>query len=136
MCTITLWDTAKKLVPGPVIETHAGIDIAIVSIGSCEGAVHEAIDVLEGRGVVIDSMRVRAFPFGEEVERFLAAHRIVFVVEQNRDAQLRSLLALETAVEKEKLRSSTAHASRSISCLAVVCYYALLRRAGARSHEW
>ncbi len=99
------WDTAKKLVPRPVIETHAGVDVAIVSVGSCEGAVQEAIDVLEGHGVAINSMRVRAFPFGEEVERFLAAHRIIFVVEQNRDAQLRSLLILETAAAKEKLRS-------------------------------
>ncbi len=99
------WQTAKKLVPHPVIETHAGVDVAIVSLGSCEGAVHEAIDVLRGHGVAIDSMRVRAFPFGEEVERFLAGHRLLFVVEQNRDAQLRSLLALETAVPKEKLRS-------------------------------
>jgi 2-oxoglutarate ferredoxin oxidoreductase subunit alpha len=50
-------------------------------------------------------MRVRSFPFGEEVEEFLAAHSTLFVVEQNRDAQLRSLLTLETAVDKSKLRS-------------------------------
>jgi 2-oxoglutarate ferredoxin oxidoreductase subunit alpha len=50
-------------------------------------------------------MRVRGFPFGEEVEQFLASHRLLFVVEQNRDAQLKSLLTLETAVEKSKLRS-------------------------------
>jgi 2-oxoglutarate ferredoxin oxidoreductase subunit alpha len=50
-------------------------------------------------------MRVRAFPFSEDVERFLAAHKVLFVVEQNRDAQFKSLLTLETAVEKSKLRS-------------------------------
>jgi 2-oxoglutarate ferredoxin oxidoreductase subunit alpha len=50
-------------------------------------------------------MRLKAFPFGEEVEQFLASHSRIFVVEQNRDAQLRSLLTLETAVEKSKLRS-------------------------------
>ena len=50
-------------------------------------------------------MRVRAFPFSEDVEQFLAAHELLFVVEQNRDAQLRALLTLETAVEKSKLRS-------------------------------
>jgi 2-oxoglutarate ferredoxin oxidoreductase subunit alpha len=55
--------------------------------------------------VQADYLRIRAFPFGEEVERFLASHATVFVVEQNRDAQLRSLLVLETAVEKAKLRS-------------------------------
>jgi len=99
------WATAKKLVPRAVIDATAGADVAIVSLGSCDGAVHEAIDVLKTRGVAIDSMRVRAFPFSEDVERFLAAHRLIFVVEQNRDAQLRSLLTLETAVEKSKLRS-------------------------------
>jgi 2-oxoglutarate ferredoxin oxidoreductase subunit alpha len=50
-------------------------------------------------------MRVRGFPFTEDVERFLAAHRLIFVIEQNRDAQFRSLLTLETQVEKSKLRS-------------------------------
>ncbi len=99
------WETAKKLVPGPLIEAHPGVDVAIVSLGSCDGAVRETIDVLKREGIVIDYMRVRAFPFNEEVERFLAAHRLIFVVEQNRDAQLRSLLTLETAVEKSKLRS-------------------------------
>jgi 2-oxoglutarate ferredoxin oxidoreductase subunit alpha len=50
-------------------------------------------------------MRIRAFPFGKEVVAFLESHHRVFVVEQNRDAQLRSLLTLETPVEKSKLRS-------------------------------
>ena len=82
-----------------------GSDIGIVSIGSCDGAIREAMDMLKAHGVGVDYMRVRAFPFGEEVERFLAAHQLLFVVEQNRDAQFRSLLTLETAVEKSKLRS-------------------------------
>ena len=99
------WDTAKKLVPHPVIEHGAGADIALVSFGSCEGAVREAIHALASEGVTLNYMRVRAFPFGEEVEQFLEAQRLIFVVEQNRDAQLRSLLTLETAVEKSKLRS-------------------------------
>jgi 2-oxoglutarate ferredoxin oxidoreductase subunit alpha len=98
------WQTAKKLVPAAVIE-ESGNEVAIVSIGSCEGAVREAMDVLKTQGIGVDYMRVRAFPFGEEVERFLAAHKLLFVVEQNRDAQLRSLLTLETEVEKAKLRS-------------------------------
>jgi len=99
------WETAKKLVPRAVIDTAAGSDIGIVSLGSCEGAVHEALDILKADGVGVDYMRVRGFPFGEEVEQFLASHRLLFVVEQNRDAQLKSLLTLETAVEKSKLRS-------------------------------
>jgi 2-oxoglutarate ferredoxin oxidoreductase subunit alpha len=63
------------------------------------------VDILKRRGLQLDYMRVRSFPFGPEVEEFLASHSLLFVVEQNRDAQLRSLLTLETAVEKAKLRS-------------------------------
>jgi len=99
------WATAKKLAPRAVIDATAASEIAIVSVGSCDGAVREAIDVLKVRGVAVDYMRVRAFPFTEDVERFLAAHTTIFVVEQNRDAQFRSLLTLETHVEKSKLRS-------------------------------
>jgi 2-oxoglutarate ferredoxin oxidoreductase subunit alpha len=63
------------------------------------------MDVLKAQGVAVDYMRVRAFPFSEDVERFLAAHKTIFVIEQNRDAQFRALLTLETQVEKSKLRS-------------------------------
>jgi 2-oxoglutarate/2-oxoacid ferredoxin oxidoreductase subunit alpha len=99
------WETAKQLVPTPVIETHPGVDVALVSFGSCDGAIREAIDVLARQGTQVNYMRVRAFPFGEGVAEFLASQRLVFVVEQNRDAQMRSLLALETDVDKTKLRS-------------------------------
>jgi 2-oxoglutarate/2-oxoacid ferredoxin oxidoreductase subunit alpha len=99
------WSTAKKLVPRPVMDAAAGSDIGLVSLGSCDGAIREAIDLLKTHGVAVDYMRVRAFPFTEEVERFLGSHRLIFVVEQNRDAQFRSLLTLETAVDKAKLRS-------------------------------
>jgi 2-oxoglutarate ferredoxin oxidoreductase subunit alpha len=60
---------------------------------------------LRRSGTVIDYLRIRAFPFGPEVDEFLAAHQTIFVVEQNRDAQLRALLTLETSVDKQKLRS-------------------------------
>jgi 2-oxoglutarate/2-oxoacid ferredoxin oxidoreductase subunit alpha len=99
------WDTAKHLVPAPLINTMAGAEIGLVSVGSSEGAVREAVAALRQQGVTLSTMRVRGFPFGAEVEAFLAAHRLIFVVEQNRDAQLRSLLTLETAVDKAKLRS-------------------------------
>ena len=99
------WATAKKLVPRAVIDATAGAPVGLVSLGSCDGAVREAIEVLKSRGVGVDYMRVRSFPFSEDVERFLTAHELLFVVEQNRDAQLRALLTLETAVEKSRLRS-------------------------------
>jgi 2-oxoglutarate ferredoxin oxidoreductase subunit alpha len=114
------FDTAKKLVPKPIIENRGGHDLGIISLGSCDGAVHEALDVLERRGVNLDYMRLRAFPFGQEVEDFLASHATIFVVEQNRDAQLRSLLTLETAVEKSKLRSILYYAGLPMASTTVV----------------
>jgi 2-oxoglutarate ferredoxin oxidoreductase subunit alpha len=99
------WATARRLVPRAAIDATANSPFGVVSVGSCDGAIREALDVLRQRGIALDYMRVRAFPFSEDVEKFLAAHQLLFVVEQNRDAQLRALLTLETAVDKAKLRS-------------------------------
>ena len=109
------WATAKRLVPRAVIDATAGSRIGLVSLGSCDGAIREALDVLKQRGIALDYMRVRAFPFSEDVEKFLAAHELLFVVEQNRDAQLRQLLTLETAVDKAKLRSLLHYSGLPIS---------------------
>jgi len=116
------FETAKTLVPKAVIRNRAAkpADMGIVSIGSCDGAVAEALDILERRGIKLDYMRIRGFPFGQEVEEFLATHSLLFVVEQNRDAQLRSLLTLETAVEKAKLRSILYYAGLPISSSCIV----------------
>jgi 2-oxoglutarate ferredoxin oxidoreductase subunit alpha len=114
------WETAKKLVPRAIIDATAGSQIGLVSLGSCDGALHEAIDVLKAQGVRVDYMRVRAFPFSEDVERFLAAHETLFVVEQNRDAQFRSLLALETKIEKSKLLSLLHYSGLPISSSFIV----------------
>ena len=65
-------------------------------------------------------MRIRAFPFGQDVEKFLASHSRVFIVEQNRDAQLRSLLTLETAVQKTALRSILHYSGLPISSSCIV----------------
>jgi 2-oxoglutarate ferredoxin oxidoreductase subunit alpha len=96
---------ARTLVPSPVIEATGTSEIGLVAIGSSRGAVTEARDILAKRGIPIDYMRIKAFPFTKEVETFLASHDKIFVVEQNRDAQLKSLLTLETDVPKSKLRS-------------------------------
>src|SRR5260221_50684 len=97
--------TAPRMGPAPVIEATAGTELGIVTVGSGDAPVREAIARLRTQGVQLDYMRVRAFPFGEEVERFLNEHKANFIVEQNRDAQLRGLLTLETGVEKSRLRS-------------------------------
>jgi 2-oxoglutarate/2-oxoacid ferredoxin oxidoreductase subunit alpha len=109
------WATARRLVPRAAIDATAGSRVGIVSLGSCDGAIREAMDVLKQRGVALDYMRVRAFPFSEDVDKFLAAHELLFVVEQNRDAQLRALLTLETTVDKAKLRSLLHYSGLPIS---------------------
>ncbi len=112
--------TAAKYVPKPEVMGKGSSEIAIVSLGSCDGAVREAIDVLARQKIHVDYLRVRAFPFGIEVESFLSSHATIFVVEQNRDAQLRSLLTLETAVEKSKLHSILSYSGFPMSCEPIV----------------
>jgi 2-oxoglutarate ferredoxin oxidoreductase subunit alpha len=98
------WKTARTLVPKPVLKrasTETGI--GIIAYGSSDGAVLEALDQLEADGIHANYMRVRAFPFNGEVSAFIKNHDTVFVVEQNRDAQLRALLILETNTDAAKL---------------------------------
>ncbi len=102
-------DAAKEHVPAPVFVERPGAAVGVVTLGGCDRAVREALERLDARGVRADFMRVRGFPFGKAVEDFLREHEVVFVVEQNRDAQLRSLLVLETEAPKEKLRSVLAY---------------------------
>ena len=98
---------ARAHVPAAVIERCKGATgaIGVVTVGGCDLAVREGLEELEKAGVRADYMRIRGFPFGDDVEGFLRTHDPIIVVEQNRDTQLRSLLTLETAVPKEKLRS-------------------------------
>ncbi len=111
---------AAGMVPQAVSNGDGRASVGIVSLGSCDGAVCEALQVLRAGDLAVDYLRVRGFPFGEEVESFLADHEIIFVVEQNRDAQLKSLLTLETAVEKRKLRSVLYYSGLPISSGCIV----------------
>ncbi len=98
------WDTAKTLVP-PAIRRNADepTQAGVIYIGSTSPAMDEAVDLLAEQGISLDLLRVRAFPFGNEVAQFIAEHEQVFVVEQNRDAQLRSLLVNELDIDPRKL---------------------------------
>jgi 2-oxoglutarate ferredoxin oxidoreductase subunit alpha len=100
------WETAKKLVL-PAVVTPAAMPtrLGIVAFGSSDGAVTEARDRLARQGVHANYLRLRAFPFGPEVLAFLQQHDTVFVVEQNRDAQMKSLLMLEIEKVADKLQS-------------------------------
>ncbi len=100
---LTKWETAKDYVPAPVVEYSEKNRIGIISIGSCDESVREAIDWMASEGVGVNYLRVRAFPFNGQVQEFLDAHDKIYVVEQNRDAQLCGLLQLELDVDPEKL---------------------------------
>ena len=90
------WETAKVLVPDAVLsKASRPTRLGIVAYGSSDGAVIEARDRLAEQGIHADYLRIRAFPFTREVENFLQEHDTVFVVEQNRDAQMKALLMLE-----------------------------------------
>jgi 2-oxoglutarate ferredoxin oxidoreductase subunit alpha len=97
--------SAAKFVPAPIIQRKEGAKVGLVSLGGCDPAMREAVELLAGKGIVCDYMRVRGFPFDDVVEEFLDAHEQNFVVEQNRDGQLRTLFIAETGVAKEKVKS-------------------------------
>lgn len=100
------FDTARDLVPAPVLRAAARpTRQGVIYFGSSTPAVHEALQSLEHEGVAMDALRVRGFPFCDEVYAFVAAHERVFVVEQNRDAQLRTLLINEGEIDPSKLTS-------------------------------
>jgi 2-oxoglutarate ferredoxin oxidoreductase subunit alpha len=111
---------AADFVPPAIIERREDAGIGIITVGGCERAVLEARDRLADAGIAASLMRIRGFPFGREVQEFLDEHEVCFVVEQNRDAQLRSLLVLETCVPKEKLRSVLVYGGFPLSARHVV----------------
>jgi 2-oxoglutarate ferredoxin oxidoreductase subunit alpha len=107
-------------VPAPVIERRMGAKVGVITVGSCDLAVREALEELETHGVVADFLRVRGFPFVDDVRDFVEGHERCFVVEQNRDAQLRSLISIETGVAIEKMTSVLAYGGFPLSAQQVV----------------
>jgi 2-oxoglutarate ferredoxin oxidoreductase subunit alpha len=100
------FETAKSLVPAPVRrQAKQKTRYGAIYFGSTTPSMHEALDTLEEHGIHLDTLRVRAFPFSHEVTDFVAAHDQVFVVEQNRDGQLRTLLVAENDIDPRKLIS-------------------------------
>jgi 2-oxoglutarate ferredoxin oxidoreductase subunit alpha len=111
---------ATKAVPQPVIKQSAGAKIGLVTIGGCHAACVEAMDLLAKDGIALNYMRVRGFPFGDEVRQSLESNDVNFIVEQNRDAQLRSLLMLDLGVHIEKLESVRYYAGFPMSAHHVI----------------
>jgi 2-oxoglutarate ferredoxin oxidoreductase subunit alpha len=100
------FETAKSLVPAPVRkDAKVGTRHGVIFYGSTTVAMEEALAALEAQGLYLDTLRVRAFPFSEDVVDFINAHDQVFVVEQNRDAQLLKLIVNECALDPARFIS-------------------------------
>jgi len=98
------FDTAKALIPAPVLTpAKRKTPDGVIYFGSTTPAMHEALEALDARGHRLDALRLKGFPFADEVFDFISAHERVFVVEQNRDGQLRTLLVNEGGVDPAKL---------------------------------
>lgn len=98
------WDTAKNLVPAPEFYQEANTNShGVIYFGTSTQSSLEAIDLLQEEGYSFDAMRIRAFPFSQAVLDFINAHERVFVIEQNRDAQMRSLLVNELEINPKRL---------------------------------
>ncbi len=108
------WQTARQLVPKAEIVGRGG-SVGVLYFGTTSLPIPEALDKLAVKGIHLDTCRVRAFPFGNEVEAFVAEHDLIFVVEQNRDAQMRTLLINELQTNPAKLISILNFAGLSIS---------------------
>ena len=101
---IRKFDTAKDLVPRPLIANAAeSTKYGVIYFGSTAPAMEEAIGLIEARGHAVDRMRIRAFPFHSSVNSFVADHDFVYVVEQNRDGQMRSLIVNECGIDPVRL---------------------------------
>jgi 2-oxoglutarate/2-oxoacid ferredoxin oxidoreductase subunit alpha len=101
------FETARKFVPKPVEEVSGGSKIGIIAYGTTHWALTESCDqLLKENGIATDYLRVRAYPLTQEVHDFIKDHDRVYVVEQNRDAQMFQLIKLDIAADQvTKLRS-------------------------------
>ncbi len=99
------FQTARKFVPAPVVTVEKGAKIGIIAFGSTDFAVVETRDQLKAANVPTSYLRVRALPFTDDLRKFVESHDHVYVVEQNRDAQMRDLIRLELPDLAMKVRS-------------------------------
>jgi 2-oxoglutarate ferredoxin oxidoreductase subunit alpha len=94
---------AASAVPEPELHSRGPAKAGLIALGGTHAAMLEAADRLREGGIAVDYLRIRGFPFSAKVAEFIDAHDSVFVVEQNRDAQLRSLIAIETGVARDRM---------------------------------
>lgn len=103
---IVKWNTAKTVVPEPeLFQKTNSREVGIFFFGTSTYSAEEAMDILKQEGIEVDALRLKSFPFTAEVEDFIRSHKQVFVIEQNRDAQMKSLIMIELQVDPNKLIS-------------------------------
>jgi len=103
---IKKWNTAKSMVPVPqVYQDKNKSENGILFFGTSQFSAEEAIDLLKEKNIFVDAIRIKSFPFNKTVEDFISSHERVFIIEQNRDAQMKSLLLIELAADPVKLVS-------------------------------
>ncbi|HRO43608.1 MAG TPA: 2-oxoacid:acceptor oxidoreductase subunit alpha [Flavipsychrobacter sp.] len=103
---IKKWNTAKTLVPKPQLyQSHNRSGNGMLFFGTSQYAAEEAMHILNEENILVDAIRVKSFPFTEEVKAFIETHEKIFVIEQNRDAQMKSLLMIELGIDPKKLIS-------------------------------
>jgi 2-oxoglutarate ferredoxin oxidoreductase subunit alpha len=100
------FETAKELVPPPkFFQQENASPYGVIFFGTSTYAAKEAVELLKTEGITLDAMRPKAFPFSKEFVDFVASHEKIFVIEQNRDAQFKSLMMIELGTNPEKLVS-------------------------------
>ncbi|MGB5097428.1 MAG: 2-oxoacid:acceptor oxidoreductase subunit alpha [Porticoccaceae bacterium] len=110
------WETAKSLVPAPELHpARKATSDGVLFFGTSTASTLEALDLLRDENIHLDGLRIRAFPFGDAVLEFIDAHDRIFVIEQNRDGQLRKLLIGECDINPRKLSSLTYYAGMPIT---------------------
>jgi 2-oxoglutarate ferredoxin oxidoreductase subunit alpha len=130
------WETMKSHVPAPIRrDAKRRTPDGVIYFGSTDPAMAEALAALEGVGVHLDAMRVRAFPFCDEVFEFIRGHEQVFVVEQNRDSQLKALLVNEGGVHPARLVSVNHYDGTAITARFIIKAIGERLKSGAAALE-
>jgi 2-oxoglutarate ferredoxin oxidoreductase subunit alpha len=110
------WETAKSLVPAPEVHpAQKAVSDGVLFFGTSTASTLEALDLLRDENIHLDGLRIRGFPFSDAVLEFIDAHDRIFVIEQNRDGQLRKLLIGECDINPRKLSSLTYYAGMPIT---------------------
>jgi 2-oxoglutarate/2-oxoacid ferredoxin oxidoreductase subunit alpha len=129
------FETAKSLIPAPIARpAKRRTPHGVIYFGSTTPAMHESLEILDAQGIHVDGLRVRGFPFSDEVMAFIEAHETVFVVEQNRDAQLRTLVMVEGGVDPAKLVSVLGYDGSPITARFITDEISRRIRGTARTH--